>query len=463
MLIFVSGMIAIFLLLTGIFAYESYREEQPRAFKIGIAMILVALTLAASALLIPATLPLMTILFALILLVAALLIFPSKRSEQALKGAGGYVIEEHKQVDERDIIFARLRSLQPGTERYDNYYMANPEFKFADDRRRDTGGLIGSLGAIDGRYQPNTSMPLAMGSIPQLLGPYASFGPIPGRTKAELNPAEASKIIKGLAEHLGAVAVGICRVDKRWTYSHRGDIHFENWEDWGKAIGDPLPYAVVFITEMDHDLLCASPHTPTIVESMTNYAKGAFISTVLAKWFAGMGYHGDAEHWRHYNHNMVPLAIDAGLGELGRFGYLISDKVGGRCRIAACLTDMPLEVDSPVDLGVEVFCERCMKCADSCPSKSITKGKKTIDNGRLLWKLDPESCYDYWCKVGTDCGICMGVCPFSRPNRSVHKLVRWFVKRSSLAQRVFPLIDNMLYGKKWKVRKPKEWAAYPKN
>jgi hypothetical protein len=38
-----------------------------------------------------------------------------------------------------------------------------------------------------------------------------------------------------------------------------------------------------------------------------------------------MGNRAAAHHSRHYDLNMVPLAIDAGLGELGRFGYLIAD------------------------------------------------------------------------------------------------------------------------------------------
>ena len=158
---------------------------------------------------------------------------------------------------------------------------------------------------------------------------------------------------------------------------------------------------------------------------------------------------------------MVPLAIDAGLGELGRQGYLIADRYGPRVRLFAVQTDMPLVPDSPVDLGAEKFCEACLKCAESCPSRSTPKDQeKKVDRGIERWKLNEETCFKYWGKVGTDCCVCMAVCPFSRPYRSIHKLVRYILRHSHLARRVFPHIDNILYGRRWKPRKALDWIDY---
>ncbi|MHB8767165.1 MAG: reductive dehalogenase, partial [Deferrisomatales bacterium] len=235
-----------------------------------------------------------------------------------------------------------------------------------------------------------------------------------------------------------------------------------NWGDWGKAIEGVPPYAVVIATEMDHELVGAAPHTPAVVESTANYARGAYITTILAQWFSALGYRGEAEHNRHYQCLMVPLAVDAGLGELGRFGYLISDQVGARCRLFACLTDLPLVPDPPVDLGAEAFCEGCLKCADSCPSRSIPKGGKTACRGTERWVIDAETCFAYWGKVGTDCCVCMSVCPYSRPNRSVHRLVRHLLRRSALVRRLAPAVDNFLYGTRWKPRRPPAWVDYPR-
>ncbi|MBW1731606.1 MAG: FCD domain-containing protein [Deltaproteobacteria bacterium] len=168
------------------------------------------------------------------------------------------------------------------------------------------------------------------------------------------------------------------------------------------------------LTEMDWDHVSSASHTPSGAESARNYERGAYLSVHLARWFAHMGYRAVAQNTRHYDIALPPLAVDAGLGEIGRLGYLIAPCFGARVRIFATLTDMPLIPDRPISIGVDEFCKRCKKCAESCPSKSIPMGEKIVHRGALKWKLNEDSCFEYWSKVGTDCSICMAVCPFSR-------------------------------------------------
>jgi len=453
---------AIFLITTIIFTMESIREKEPRASWIGLAGVIILMGTAPLIIYIPALRIPAAIGFGLVIFIFVICLFPVKPNQRALKGSMEYVVEDFKRFDERDIVFARNRSLQPDSEVYRRYYEAHPEKEKKDAERRAKGGPLGEIGAIDKGYSPNVSMIKANFELPVILGPYAQADPDPESTRVTIDPMKMTKIVKGFAKHLGADLVGICKVNPMWTYSHRGEIFYNNWDEWGNEISDPLPYAVVIATEMDHKNVGAGPHSPALVESAGNYALGAFITTVLAKWFASMGYKAVAQHSRHYDMQMVPLAIDAGLGELGRFGYLIADKYGPRVRLFSTTTDIPLVSDKPVDLGVEGFCKRCLKCADSCPSKSISNGDKIIFNGVKKWKLNEETCFDYWSRVGTDCSICMGVCPFSRPNRTIHRLVKWILSRSSLAQNVFPYIDNFVYGKKWRSRRVPEWISYHK-
>lgn len=237
---------------------------------------------------------------------------------------------------------------------------------------------------------------------------------------------------------------------------------YDNWEDWGTELPEPLPYAIVFAVEMAYDNVAAAPHTPTVVESAMNYAKGAYISTALADMISGLGHRAVADHSRHYNSLIVPLAVNAGLGELGRQGYLIAPKFGPRVRIFAVTTNLELIPDQPIDIGAEAFCRRCKKCAESCPSKSLPMDDKVVVNGVCKWKLDEESCYAYWAKVGTDCCICMAICPFSRPDTPLHRLVRRIIARSDGARHVLPYIDNFVYGRRWKPRKPMGWIDYSK-
>ena len=266
-------------------------------------------------------------------------------------------------------------------------------------------------------------------------------------------------IVKNFALHIGADMVGICKINPDIVYSHRGEIHHDK-NGWGKQIKGLPQYAVVMLTQMSSNHVCSAPHTPSIAESAHLYGKGAYIGTVLAKWFSYMGYRGVAEHPGNYDMPLPPLAADAGLGEIGRLGYLIAPKYGPRVRIFAVLTDMPLIVDSPISIGADEFCIRCKKCAETCPSQSIPLNEKSVYNGIEKWKLDEESCFNYWSKIGTDCSVCMAICPFSRPDTPLHRIVRWFVTNSYIAQYLFPYIDNFLYGKKWKPKQTPSWLDY---
>ena len=55
----------------------------------------------------------------------------------------------------------------------------------------------------------------------------------------------------------------------------------------------------------------------------------------------------------------------------------------------------------------------CRKCAESCPSNALSTGDKEAVRGVAKWPTNAERCYGYWRAMGTDCAICMSVCPFS--------------------------------------------------
>jgi reductive dehalogenase len=451
---------ALLLLAAAVFAYESIRDRESRASKIGLIGVAATLAIAILILLVPALRWPIAVLFGLMGLAVAAVLVPGNPNKRALEGSLGYAVGEIKRFDERDIVFARNRSLPPGSDVYKRYYEMHPEQEEHDAERRAKGGPVGIPGTIDSGHRPNVSMIATTFALPAMLGPHAEPEPASPDEPCRLDPARAAEIVKGFALHLGAAEAGICRVNPSWAYSHRGEIFYNNWDEWGKELPEPLPYAVVISTEMDSDNVGTGPHTPAVVESGVNYAQGAYITTMLAGWFAQMGYKAYADHSRHYYSLIVPLAVDAGLGELGRFGYLITEKAGARARLFAVTTDMPLEPDKPVDLGADDFCKVCKKCALSCPSNSIPQGEKTVHNGVEKWKMNEMTCFDYWGRVGTDCSICMGVCPFSRPNRSVHKLARWVLARSSIARKVMPHLDNFIYGQRWKPREPADWIDH---
>ena len=48
----------------------------------------------------------------------------------------------------------------------------------------------------------------------------------------------------------------------------------------------------------------------------------------------------------------------------------------------------------------------------------------------------------------------------NRSDTPFHKIIRWFVAYSWLAPKMFPMMDDLLYGKTWKVKPVPEWLDW---
>jgi hypothetical protein len=79
--------------------------------------------------------------------------------------------------------------------------------------------------------------------------------------------------------------------------------------------------------------------------------------------------------------------------------------------------------------------------------------------GAKRWRLNSDTCFLYWNRIGTDCGRCVIVCPYSHPNNLLHNLVRWGIRRSPLARRLALFLDDLFYGRKPKPAQPLGWLA----
>jgi epoxyqueuosine reductase QueG len=139
--------------------------------------------------------------------------------------------------------------------------------------------------------------------------------------------------------------------------------------------------------------------------------------------------------------------VDSGLGELGRMGILIHRIYGPCVRLSVVTTDLDLIPTGKTRLYIEEFCRFCKKCARNCPSKAISSGEEPNSRGAIHWSIEQEKCFSYWKRIGTDCGFCIRVCPYTKPNTFFHRLVRFYISRNSLNQRIALLLDDLLYGR----------------
>jgi reductive dehalogenase len=175
----------------------------------------------------------------------------------------------------------------------------------------------------------------------------------------------------------------------------------------------------------------------------------AFTSACVARYLVELGW--QAIPSGNDTALSIPLAVDAGLGELGRNGLLITPLYGPRVRLCKVFTDAPLVPNRPISFGVKEFCDVCMKCATDCPSGSISMegmtdcGPTPSNNpGVLKWYINPETCLAFWRKNGACCASCIRSCPFNKPPGRLHTLARFFIQfRSRLADRFLVSVDDI--------------------
>jgi len=268
--------------------------------------------------------------------------------------------------------------------------------------------------------------------------------PKPLKWKAEVtDTAKMSSHIKEVARYMGADLVGITKLHEAFI--------FEN-----DRSGDPVDYsnykyAIVLARAMDYDMIRTTPSWCDHVEVGRQYQDLAVLSTSLAIYIAQLGYYARASCAGNDVVMHVPLAVYAGLGELSRIGILLTRQYGPRVRLATVVTNLPLEVDHPVDLKVGAFCESCRKCATNCPSAAIAKDEKIEIRGVEKWKVNEVACYRYWRKDPMnwqDCIRCIAVCPWSKRDTVFHRAVGQIISKSRASHGLINFLDDLFYGKK---------------
>ncbi len=236
------------------------------------------------------------------------------------------------------------------------------------------------------------------------------------------SPVEMSHEIKHVAKLFGADLCGITFYDKRWTYTKRFNRH--RLDEVEMDLPDTITNTIVVAHEMDYELLRTVPSALSGTATGVGYSKDVTTLLALAQYIRNLGY----EAYASMNDTAlsIPMAIQAGLGEYGRHGLLITKAYGPRVRLGKIFTNLPLSHDRPIQFGVEAFCNECRACTVNCPPNAIDDGmpKETIYNqsnipGVTKWTTDAEKCFDFWVNQVTDCSICIRVCPYNR------KLPKW--------------------------------------
>jgi epoxyqueuosine reductase len=241
--------------------------------------------------------------------------------------------------------------------------------------------------------------------------------------------------VEHIARESGAVRVGACRLDDPFVR------HFEDWLEDGLEAGmtylrrnlairkDPFSRfplgrsAIVVLVPYSPDRPIEMPDS--IAAHVARYAQGDDYHDVVDEMLRRMesaiaASVPDAWTWRYVDTGPLSdraLAVQAGLGWIGRNGMLIEPELGSWHFIGVLLTSLEHDMDSA---EITDRCGECTACITTCPTDAIRRDR-LVDSSRCLSYLTiehrgpfpPESGeYDFAGNV-FGCDICQEVCPWN--------------------------------------------------
>jgi epoxyqueuosine reductase QueG len=253
----------------------------------------------------------------------------------------------------------------------------------------------------------------------------ADRGPRPverAAAQAEGSAEDWSARVKAFARANEADLAGITEIREEYVY--------EGYEI-------PYPRLIMLGVAMDHGTLATAPSTfddmRSALEVGDKYNQAARAARKLANFILQSGYGAKTFPGPLATAlNMIPAAIEAGLGELGKHGSIINRDYGSSFRLSAVASDMPLISDRRDEFGADAFCLNCQICAQACPPDAISHDKQKVRSVEK-WYVDFDKCIPYFGET-FGCGICIAVCPWSRPGVAsglIEKLAR---RKERLAQ-----------------------------
>ena len=218
---------------------------------------------------------------------------------------------------------------------------------------------------------------------------------------AEPSGEDVSDVIRAKARELGYGEVGFTRFDRRYVYQAKRQY-----------VRGELATAICLAVEQDY---VKSQEIPSLESESAHgeaHERQGELAKKMVEFIHSLGYR--CQVWGPTWHfgPMIPLFVDAGLGQLGINGQLLSPHFGSRARLQVITTNAKLNLDAPVDYGIHKFCDLCQVCSMRCPGRAITPDKvwfRGVEKNKLVFKRCRPVMTRY-----SGCGVCIKVCPIQK-------------------------------------------------
>ena len=215
--------------------------------------------------------------------------------------------------------------------------------------------------------------------------------PVPGK--------DVTEDIRTKARELGFGEVGFTRYDRRYTYASK--------KSWVK-----YTHAICLALEQDYYQTQTIPSLEAEFAHFGTYEIAGDLALTLADHIRSLGYHAQIHSPNDNSGVFIPLFVNAGLGQLGANGQLLSPYFGSRARLMLITTDALITYDDPVDYGINKFCEECQVCVVRCPARALLREKvwyRGVKKNKLVYDRCRPVMVTY-----EGCAVCMKVCPIQR-------------------------------------------------
>jgi ferredoxin len=205
--------------------------------------------------------------------------------------------------------------------------------------------------------------------------------------------------IRQKARELGFGEVGFTNFDKRYVYKSK--------KSWVK-----FPNAICLALEQDYWQTQTIPSMEAEFAHFGTYEQEGALAIELSEFIREKGYRAQIHSPNDNSAAYIPMFVEAGLGQLGANGQLLSPHFGSRSRLMIISTDADVNFDEPIDYGIHSFCESCQVCVDRCPGRALVKEKvwwRGVEKHKLMYDRCRPVMATY-----EGCGVCMLVCPIQR-------------------------------------------------